>query len=78
MDIIEKSIRIQRKVEAKIRFFGKGSYGRILRMARKPTTKEYTKVVQITGAGILLIGLVGFFTYLIWNYGGTFFSTLLK
>ena len=37
-----------------------GSYTRVLRLARKPDTKEYTQVAKITGMGILVIGLVGF------------------
>ncbi|MCL4330660.1 MAG: protein translocase SEC61 complex subunit gamma [Candidatus Thermoplasmatota archaeon] len=34
-------------------------------MAKKPTRDEYIKVVLITGVGIILLGLVGFFIYLI-------------
>jgi protein transport protein SEC61 subunit gamma-like protein len=37
-----------------------GTYTRVLRLARKPDTKEYTQVAKITGLGILVIGLVGF------------------
>ncbi|MBU7032220.1 MAG: protein translocase SEC61 complex subunit gamma [Theionarchaea archaeon] len=37
-----------------------GTYTRVLRLARKPDTKEYTQVAKITGMGILVIGLVGF------------------
>ncbi|MBU7044020.1 MAG: protein translocase SEC61 complex subunit gamma [Theionarchaea archaeon] len=37
-----------------------GTYTRVLRLARKPDTKEYSQVAKITGIGILLIGLVGF------------------
>ena len=65
MDIVDKSWDIQRKIEEKAKRIGRGKYGRILRMARKPTTDEYIKVLQITGFGIILIGAVGFLIFLI-------------
>jgi protein transport protein SEC61 subunit gamma-like protein len=37
-----------------------GTYTRVLRLSRKPDTKEYTQVAKITGLGILLIGAIGF------------------
>ena len=37
-----------------------GTYTRVLRLAKKPDTKEYQQVAKITGLGILLIGAVGF------------------
>jgi protein transport protein SEC61 subunit gamma-like protein len=42
-----------------------GTYTRVLRLARKPDTKEYTQVAKVTGMGILLIGLVGFLIKLV-------------
>ena len=36
------------------------SYVRVLKMATTPTTEEFTQVAKIAGAGILLVGLVGF------------------
>ncbi|MCJ2555940.1 MAG: protein translocase SEC61 complex subunit gamma [Candidatus Thermoplasmatota archaeon] len=65
MDIVDKSWDLQRKIEEKAKRIGRGKYGRILRMARKPTTDEYIRVLQITGLGILLIGAVGFLIFLI-------------
>ena len=44
---------------------GKGKYGRVLKMARKPTNEEYEKSAKITGAGILLVGAIGFLIYII-------------
>ncbi|MCX8175009.1 MAG: protein translocase SEC61 complex subunit gamma [Candidatus Micrarchaeota archaeon] len=32
---------------------------RVLNVASRPRQKEYEKIVKITGAGIILIGLVG-------------------
>ena len=65
MDIVDKSWDLQRKIEEKAKRIGRGKYGRILRMARKPTTDEYIRVLQITGLGIILIGAVGFLIFLI-------------
>jgi protein transport protein SEC61 subunit gamma-like protein len=42
-----------------------GTYTRVLRLARKPDTKEYTQVAKVTGMGILLIGFVGFLIKLV-------------
>ncbi|MFQ5909262.1 MAG: protein translocase SEC61 complex subunit gamma [Thermoplasmata archaeon] len=65
MDIVDKSWDVQRKIEEKAKRIGKGKYGRILRMARRPTTDEYIRVLQITGLGMILIGGVGFLIYLL-------------
>lgn len=65
MDIVDKSWDVQRKIEERAKRIGRGKYGRILRMARRPTTDEYVRVLQITGLGMILIGGVGFLIYLI-------------
>ncbi len=75
-DIVEKSWDVQRRVEERLKRLGKGKYGRILKMARKPTTDEFSKVVLITGIGLVLIGALGFAIYLIMRYGPGFFSGL--
>ena len=63
--IIDKAWDIQHKIESRQQRIGKGKYGRVLKMARKPTNEEYEKTAKITGAGILLIGAVGFVIYII-------------
>ncbi|MCL6089589.1 MAG: protein translocase SEC61 complex subunit gamma [Candidatus Thermoplasmatota archaeon] len=65
MTIDEKLLDVQNKFERKIGGIGKGKYSRILKMAKKPTRDEYLKVILITGAGIMILGLVGFFIYLV-------------
>jgi len=62
---LEKVWRVQRKIEERNARIGKGKYGRVMKMARKPTEEEYSRTVMITGIGILLIGAVGFLIYLI-------------
>ncbi len=63
MPIEEKAIELQNKLERKVGGIGRGKYARILRMAKKPKGDEFTKVLMITGAGIILLGLLGFVIY---------------
>ena len=77
-DIVEKSWDVQRRIEERMKRLGKGKYGRVLKMARRPTPDEYSKVVMITGIGIAAIGALGFIIYLIMRYGPGFFSNLFK
>ncbi len=51
---------LQDEFESKAKGFGKGKYGRILKMAHTPSREEYTKTLYITGIGIVLIGALGF------------------
>ncbi|NLK26274.1 MAG: protein translocase SEC61 complex subunit gamma [Euryarchaeota archaeon] len=67
MDIVDKSWEMQHRIEDRTKRIGKGKYGRVIRMARKPTTEEYIKVMQITGLGLLIIGGLGFLIYLLMN-----------
>ncbi|MEM0492960.1 MAG: protein translocase SEC61 complex subunit gamma [Candidatus Thermoplasmatota archaeon] len=62
---MEKLWDIQRRIDEKQQQIGKGKYGRILKMARKPTIDEYEKTSKITGLGIIVIGALGFLIYII-------------
>ena len=62
---MEKALDLQNNLEAKRSRIGKGKYGRVLKMARKPTNEEYIKTSKITFVGILLIGGLGFLIFLI-------------
>ena len=62
---IERAWDLQYRLEAKQKRIGKGKYGRVLKMARKPTNEEYSKTAKITGAGMLLVGGLGFLIFLI-------------
>ena len=61
----EKAWDLQHRIETRQKRIGKGKYGRVLKMARKPTNEEYSKTSKITFAGILLIGGLGFLIFLI-------------
>ncbi|HVO77783.1 MAG TPA: protein translocase SEC61 complex subunit gamma [Methanomassiliicoccales archaeon] len=67
MDIVDKSWEVQEDIEERVKRIGKGKYGRVIKMARKPTNDEYIKTILITGAGMALIGGLGFLIYLIWT-----------
>ena len=62
---MERAWDLQHTLEAKQKRIGKGKYGRVLKMARKPTDEEYSKTCKITGAGILLVGGLGFLIFLL-------------
>ena len=68
-DLVDKSWDVQRRIEERTKRLGKGKYGRVLKMARKPTSDEYSKVVLITGLGVAAIGALGFVIYLLMRYG---------
>jgi protein transport protein SEC61 subunit gamma-like protein len=39
------------------------SYVRVLKLASTPSWKEFSQVAKIAGAGIALVGLMGFLIY---------------
>jgi protein transport protein SEC61 subunit gamma-like protein len=75
-EILETGWEVQRRIEERLKRLGKGKYGRILRMARRPTSDEFSKVIIITGLGLIAIGALGFVIYYVMRYGGSFFSSL--
>ncbi len=62
---VDKAWDLQNRIESRRDRIGKGKYGRVLKMARKPTNEEYSKTSKITGVGILLIGGLGFLIFLL-------------
>lgn len=62
----EKAWGIQRKIEERIKRIGKGKYGRVVKMARKPDYDEYVKTTKITALGIIVVGALGFVIYWLW------------
>lgn len=62
---LDKARELQHKIEEREQRIGKGKYGRVIKMARKPTNEEYEKTAKITGLGMLLIGALGFIIYII-------------
>jgi protein transport protein SEC61 subunit gamma-like protein len=68
MDIEGKAWEYQEDIEARVRNLGKGKYGRVLKMARKPSWEEYKKIIQITGIGLIILGAAGFAIMWIMTY----------
>ena len=64
---------LQDEFESKARDFGKGKYGRILKMARTPSREEYVKTLYITGLGIIIIGAAGFVIWWLMTILPTYF-----
>ncbi|MGY8755459.1 MAG: protein translocase SEC61 complex subunit gamma [Candidatus Poseidoniales archaeon] len=50
----------QDAIEAQFRKISRGSWARILRMARKPTPQEFKQTSIICGIGLFILGFVGF------------------
>ena len=40
-------------------------YIRVLKLTRKPSREEFTVIAKVAGAGILLVGFIGFIIYLL-------------
>ena len=78
MEIVDKAWKVQKKVEDRVKHVGKGKYGRVLKMARKPTPDEYMKTNQIVALGIFLIGGLGFLIYWIFEYGADLLVNLFR
>jgi len=81
MDLLKKtwnkSWKYQSRFESWVKNVGKGKYGRVLKMSRKPSSEDYSKTLMITGIGIVIIGGIGFAIYLLWEYFPDFFKWAL-
>lgn len=70
MAFLDRARNVQDQLDGRLRGVGHGKYGRILRMARKPSTDEYVKVLSITWLGAVIIGVVGFLIYIFFSQTG--------
>jgi len=70
MAFLDRARRVQDEFDGRLRNVGHGKYGRILRMARRPTSEEYVKVLEVTWLGAVLIGLTGFAIYIFFTQAG--------
>ncbi len=76
--LLDRSWDLQRMIEEKTKHVGKGRYGRVIKMARKPTGEEYLRTTQITSLGLLLIGGLGFLIYWLFEYGSKLLLAAFK
>ena len=44
------------------------SYVRVLKMASTPTTEDFLQVAKIAGAGVLLVGTIGFLIFVVMSF----------
>ena len=77
MSFIEKVWQTQHKLEERFKRIGRGQYGRVLRLARKPTSDEFTKSSWVVAIGIGVIGAIGFIVYYVWLKGRPIVADLL-
>ena len=47
-------------LESGIRGLGKGSWARIIKMARKPSSLEFKQTCIVCGIGMFVLGFIGF------------------
>jgi len=43
-------------------------YLRVLKLARTPTREEFTKIATVAAAGILVVGMIGFIIFVIFDH----------
>ncbi|MFA5331723.1 MAG: protein translocase SEC61 complex subunit gamma [Methanoregula sp.] len=62
MDISKPDIKVNVHEELFRKYF------RVLKLARTPSREEFTKIATVAAAGVLLIGLIGFIIYMIFDH----------
>ena len=68
MDILDRTWEMQDRIEKGLmERIRSNKYNRVIKMAVKPTNEEFTKTLQVTFVGMLLIGALGFAIYKIWT-----------
>ncbi len=65
---VGKAWDAQEKLESRLSNIGRGKYGRVLRMARKPTPEEYRKAAIVSAAGMGFLGAMGFLIYFLMSF----------
>lgn len=43
-------------------------YLRVLKLARTPTRDEFIKIATVAAAGVLVVGLIGFIIYILFDH----------
>lgn len=66
--LVAKAWDAQERLEGRLSNIGKGKYGRVLRMARKPTPEEYRKAATVSGIGMAILGAMGFIIYYLMRF----------
>ncbi|MFB6117143.1 protein translocase SEC61 complex subunit gamma [Halosegnis sp.] len=45
-----------------------GSYVRVLKLASTPSWEEFSRVALIAGAGVVLVGIIGFLIFVVMSF----------
>jgi preprotein translocase subunit Sss1 len=61
VDILERSQALQARLDTWLSNRRRGRYMRVLRLAVKPEHDEYMNTLKLAFAGLLVLGLTGFF-----------------
>ena len=61
VDILERSQAIQDRLDTWLANRRRGRYMRVLRLAVRPEHDEYMNTLKLAFAGLLVLGLTGFF-----------------
>jgi protein transport protein SEC61 subunit gamma-like protein len=60
MGIVERAEKLQERIETRIKRIGSGDYGRVLKLAHRPSNEEFSKMLGVTALGVLVLGFAGF------------------
>ncbi len=60
MGIVDRAAKFQERIEKRIKKIGSGDYGRVLKLAHKPSDEEFSKMLEVTTLGVLILGFLGF------------------
>ncbi len=66
--LVGKAWDAQERLEGRLANIGRGKYGRVLRMSRKPTPEEFRKASLVAAAGILFLGTIGFLIFYVMSF----------
>lgn len=66
--LVGKAWDAQEKLEGRLANIGRGKYGRVIRMARKPTPEEYRKAATVSAIGLAVLGALGFVIYYLMSF----------
>ena len=77
VDILDRSTRMQQWIDRWVSNRRRGRYMRVLRLAVRPEPEEYMNTLKLAFAGLLVLGLTGFFMQGMVEAVSSWFGSLL-